>query len=261
MALELSEAVGMVRRLLKQQGQILMRRWSSARPLALKDCRDFSTALDLEIEGNLKSQLGERFPEHGFSGEESPPENSQADYQWLVDPIDGTKYFAAQASLFSISVGLSFRGDPILGVVHSPPSGQCFYAWRGGGAFLDDRALRGSKITELSRAIVNVETPGSHELQGQEREWFESKLIELTRSCYRIRALGQGSLATCWLACGALDAYIDLTGRTKPQDLAAGRVIAQESGMRVEEFQPPFGPARLLAAPTALWEELERLLR
>ncbi len=260
MKINLGDAVHFVRSLAADQGKVAIRKWPDAAPMTLKDRRDFTTHVDLEVEENIKTELRARFPGHGLSGEETADEKPDADYQWLIDPIDGTKYYAGQSSLFSVSIGLLHRGQPILGVVYSAASQQCFYAWDGGGAYLDGQRLSGSTATDVSEVIASVDTPGAHELSAAEQEWFERQLLTLTRKVYRVRALGLGSLSACWLASGALDAYLDLTGYVKPQDLAAGRVIMKESGARLEYLQPGAGPPRLLAAPPEVWEQLRGIL-
>ncbi len=260
MNLDLADATHFVRSLVEAQGALVIDRWRSAVPAQAKDRRDFATSVDVEVEQHLKAALADRFPGHGLSGEETGADQADAEYQWLIDPIDGTKYYAAQASLFSLSVGLLYRDRPVLGVVYDAAANRCFHAFDGGGAFVDDERLTGSAVVEMSRVIINVDTPQTHALSAAERAWFEGRLLELTRRVYRIRALGLGSLAACWLASGAFDAYVDLTGYTKPQDLAAGRVIMREAGARVEALEPSVGPPRLLAAPPALWEPLRDLL-
>jgi fructose-1,6-bisphosphatase/inositol monophosphatase family enzyme len=120
--------------------------------------------------------------------------------------------------------------------------------------------LSGSPVTQLEDAIVNVDTAKSSELVEDERSWFESALLKLTRNTYRVRALGVGALASCRLATGALDAFVDLTGYDKPQDVAAGRVILMKSGNKVDYVEFPVGPPRLVAAPPALWPDLVDLL-
>ncbi len=260
MELDLEKLVQTIRDLAVDQGKLAVDRWPSAVPLALKNRRDFVTKVDLEIEHNIKDALRKAHPDHGLSGEETGDEGGQAEYQWLIDPIDGTKYYAGQASLFSVSIALLFRDEPVLGVVYNAAADQVFHAIAGGGAFLGDQRLRGSTVANLSQVIIALDTAASDQLSDKEREWFESKLVMLTRRLYRVRALGQGSLAACWLASGAMDAYLDLTGYIKPQDLAAGRIIMKEAGVRVEYMQPEVGPRRLLAAPPAVFSQLRELL-
>jgi myo-inositol-1(or 4)-monophosphatase len=226
----------------------------------MKDGRDLVTAVDRNAERAIIDALRAHFPEHGFQGEESAGERTDAPFQWLIDPIDGTKYYAGQAHLFSISIALLHLGEPVLGVVQVPTSGQCFYAAAGHGAFLDGERLSGSRVTRLEHAIVNVDTPHSDRLAADERLWFETRLVELTRRVYRVRSLGAGALASCWLATGALDGFVDLTGYNKPQDVAAGRIIVTECGARAEYVSCPVGPKRLLVAAPGLWEQLRQVL-
>ena len=260
MSIDLQAATDFVRRLLRQQAEFSMERWASVRSPSYKDARDFTTEVDLEIEERIKEALRERFPDHGLQGEETKAENPGAIYQWLIDPIDGTKWYAGRSSLFAISVGLLHQGDPVSGVVYLPASRQCFSAYRGGGAELDGQPLSGPRVDVLAKAILNVDAPKTDVLPQEERRWFEQKLILLTRRVYRVRALGQGSLAACWLASGAIEAYVDLTGYIQPEDLAAGRVIMQECGVRVEYLHTAPGPERLVAAPATIWGELWSVL-
>jgi myo-inositol-1(or 4)-monophosphatase len=260
MKTSLLDTLEMVRAVTRSQAKYVLSQWQNVTSLAKKDGRDLVTNVDVDVERALKDHLRERFPMHGFWGEESAPERAEAPYQWLIDPIDGTKYYVGHAHLFSISVALLHLGEPILGVVEVPTSRQCFYAASGHGAFLDGVKLSGSEGTLLKQAIVNVDMSGTDRLNRGEREWFEAKLIELTRSAYRVRALGGGALASCWLATGALEGFVDLTGYSKPQDVAAGRIIMKECGAKVEYVSFGVGPRRLLAAPPPLWDQLHALL-
>jgi myo-inositol-1(or 4)-monophosphatase len=250
----------MVKRLAQEQGRVLLERWSSVGALSYKDSRDFATQVDLDVENQIKETLADHFPDHGFCGEETREDNPESPYQWLIDPIDGTKYYAAKAGFFSVSIALLHQGEPILGVVYSPTSRQCFSAGQGLGVHLDDEPIARTDVDTLSKVIINVDTPNTDGLSDQERAWFEEKLVALTRSAYRVRSFGLGSLSTCWLATGALNAYADLTGYVKKQDTAAGRVIMKEAGIRIEYIRPPFGPERLLACAPGLWGALRDLL-
>ncbi|NCO41395.1 MAG: hypothetical protein AUJ96_29630 [Armatimonadetes bacterium CG2_30_66_41] len=258
--LDLRDALAAVRAVAAEQAAVLLRQWSSSSPVDDDGGRDFTTRADIDVERNIRDFLRDQFPAHGFSGEETGDDGDDAEYRWLVDPIDGTKYYAAESSLFSVSIALLRHGAPVLGVVQDVCAGKCFSAHKGGGAFVDGRPLRGSRIDVLRKAIVSVDTPNSDVLPQDEREWFEGRLVGLTRHTYRVRALGAGALAACWVATGALDAYVDLTGYVKPQDLAAGWIIMEEAGLHVEHLHPICGPPRLVAAPERLWAPLVQVL-
>lgn len=258
--IDLSRLLPQIRGIVEQQGEVVLQRWAGVTPFAAKDNRDFVTKVDIEMEEAIKDAIRQLCPSHGFRGEESEPEKPESPFQWLIDPIDGTKYYAAQSSLFSASVGLLHNEVPVLGVVYDPTSRQCFHAYKGGGSFLGSHCLERKTGRPLEQAIVNLDMPRSDLLSDTERKWYEEKLVELTRRVYRVRALGAGALSSCWLATGALDGFVDLTGYNKPQDVAAGRVIMAEAGIKVGELDPGCGPPRLLAAPPECWEQLEQLL-
>ncbi|MDJ0762135.1 MAG: inositol monophosphatase family protein [Myxococcota bacterium] len=260
MGMDLEKTLEFVREELSKQARLAMGRWNAVGSIAFKNKRDFVTKVDEEIEGNLVSAIQSRFPDHGIWGEESDPTAPGAEYQWLVDPIDGTKWYAARSSMFAISVALLFRKTPVLGVVHEPASDQAFYASKGNGAFVNGDLLTGPAPRHLESVIANVDVPRSHALSDEERHWFEIKLVNITRSIYRVRSLGLGSLSACWLASGALDAYLDITGYVKPQDLAAGRIVMKEAGAKVDYVNPTVGPPRLLAALPPVWEKLASIL-
>lgn len=260
MDLDLQAVTRTVRELAAEQGRYVISRWPAIGTLRYKDRRDVVTDVDATVERELIRELRARFPGHGFSGEETGDHDPDADCVWLIDPIDGTKYYVGQSSLFSVSIALLCRGEPVLGVVYHAASGQCFHAFRGGGAFVDDQRLTGPAVARLDEVIANVETPDTHRLSPAERQWFETRLVALSRRLYRLRTLGVSALAACWAASGALDAYVDLTGYSKLYDTAAGRVLMAEAGLRTEDVDVGVGPRRLLAAPPVVFEGLREIL-
>lgn len=256
----LPQVVEIVKTLAAEQSRYILDHWSSPGEITYKNRRDMGTSVEVCVEKNIIKTLSALFPDHGFDGEETGKSNSKAPYQWLIDPIDGTKNYVSQSSLFAVSIGLLFHGQPILGVVHNSAAQQCFSAYKGGGAFLDDRKLHGPTTTQLSEAIANIDAPSTDTMPVTERTWVEEKWVLLLRKLYRLRNLGAGSLAACWLATGALDVYLDLTGYVRPYDLAAGRIIMEEAGAKVEFIDVGVGPLRLLAAPPVLHSKLRSLL-
>ena len=122
------------------------------------------TRADVESERAIRSILKERFPDHGFYGEETGRERNDAEYVWLVDPIDGTKAFIRRYPMFSTQIALMHRSELILGVSSAPLYGELAYAERGEGAWLNGSRISVSsidKITDCALSAGNLRTLAS----------------------------------------------------------------------------------------------------
>ena len=114
------------------------------------------TQADVECEQAIRDLILERFPKHGFYGEESGQSQADADYLWLVDPIDGTKAFVRQYPFFSTQIALLHRGEIILGVSCATLFDELAWAEKGRGAWLNGRRLKVSDIAAPERAAVST---------------------------------------------------------------------------------------------------------
>lgn len=141
---------------------------------------------------------------------------------WIVDPIDGTTNFVNGFPHFALSAALFARGRPQLGVVFNPVSGECFYAERGKGAFLNGRRLPlAVREKKLNRAIAGVEIKYL-------RSGKLSSRMNILSPVSSIRSLGCSTLDWCYLASGRMDVYVH--GGQKLWDYAAGSLIFEEAG-------------------------------
>ena len=114
------------------------------------------TVADRSAEEIIRRTLLNAFPDHGFFGEESGKAQTDAEYLWLVDPIDGTKSFVSGYGMFSTQIALMHRGELVLGVSSAPTAGELAWATRGAGASLDGSRLRVSDVSTLSGASVST---------------------------------------------------------------------------------------------------------
>ncbi|MBS7828369.1 inositol-phosphate phosphatase [Wohlfahrtiimonas chitiniclastica] len=115
------------------------------------------TEVDVNVETLIRSIIVENFPEHGFWGEEGGMINPESDYQWLIDPIDGTKAFIRRRPFFSTQIALMYKGEIILGVSSAPcfGEGEMAYATKGNGTFINGERVHVSDITELKDAVFS----------------------------------------------------------------------------------------------------------
>jgi len=209
---------------------------------------------DLEVEQYVLSELHRAYPDHGFDSEERGQEREDAEYVWILDPIDGTKYYARGVPIYSISLALRHRGELILGVVFSPETRQMFSAGKGQPATLNERPIRCSETARLDDAILCVEFP-SRDRPAEQRRAALEKLGLLMDQARRVRAIGVGALGLCFCAANGFDAYVNLGNGSKEWDLAAGRAILEAAGGQFLRFGPT-----VVAGPPALCRQLVTLL-
>jgi myo-inositol-1(or 4)-monophosphatase len=195
---------------------------------ALKGPQDWVTEADGAIERFLSGEIAAAFPSDGFQGEEGGIARGGS-LRWVVDPIDGTSNFARGGARFCVSLGFLEGNTPLVGVIVAPALAETIWGWRGGGAWLNGRAVRAAETRDVGQAIMEV---------GWSRRRPSADYLEL---CERIladgaglRHGGSGALGLVDVATGRHDGYAEL--HIHLWDVAAALVILGESGARVSEF-------------------------
>ena len=203
-------------------------------PTALRCVRtkgetDYVTNVDLAVQELLRERLAALAPDVQFMGEEQ--DNTGLDWRrpcWILDPVDGTTNLIHNFRHSAISLALSEAGQILFGVVYNPYSGECFTAQRGQGAFCNGSPIRVSSADRLEDSLLSVGTvPGRRELA----DTAFRQMRALYDACQDVRRTGCASLDLCWVACGRLDGYVELS--LQPWDYAAGRLLVEEAGGRV----------------------------
>jgi histidinol-phosphatase len=205
------------------------------------------TTADRRAEEIIKGMLLAEFPEHGFYGEESGQDQADAEYLWLVDPIDGTKSFVGGYGMFSTQIALMRRGELVLGVSSAPAAGEVAWAVRGGGAWLDGAAVRVSDRSALADASVST---GNLKSLATSPRW--ASLGRIAAQANRIRGYGD-YYHYHRLAAGQIDAVIE--SDVNILDIAALAVIVAEAGgvfTDLEGQKPGLTTTSVLAATPAL---------
>ena len=157
-------------RVAKQAGDMALQGMDKISSVKFKeDARDVVTEYDLKAEKYIVRELSKTFPRHGFILEEQDDIKSKSGYTWVVDPIDGTKLFVCGVKLFTCAIALWKDQEPILGAVYHPGTGDCYYARRGGGAFVNKKRIHVSKIKALKEAIVQIDVASMNHLSASER--------------------------------------------------------------------------------------------
>ncbi len=193
---------------------------------------DLVTAVDREAERLILDHLLAAFPDHGVVAEESPARPGREPYTWYVDPLDGTTNFAHGYPQFAVSIALARDGELVLGLVHDPMREETFTALRGGGARLNGAPITVSETDELGRALLATGFPPDRRLRAAFYLTFVRLALERGQC---VRRAGAASLDLCYVACGRLDGFWEW--KLHPWDLAAGRLIVEEAGGRVTDFE------------------------
>lgn len=206
----------------------------------LKTENNLVTFVDKESERRFVEGLLKLLPEAGFVAEEGTGEKKENGLNWVIDPLDGTTNFVHGVPVWCTSIGLCDGNEPILGVIFDPNANECYSAWKGGGAFLNNEAIRVSSIEQLSISLLATGFP--YDDFGREEQYI-LLFRELMRNTRGMRRLGSAALDMAWTACGRFEAFYEYG--LNPWDVAAGTIIVREAGGQVSEFNggnnPVFG--------------------
>jgi histidinol-phosphatase len=207
----------------KAAGDILTSLYRRNVRVATKADRSPVTEADVGAEQAIRRILSERFPAHGFYGEETGQHALGAESVWLVDPLDGTKSFIRDCPFFSTQIALMRSGRLVLGVSSAPAYGELAWAEEGQGAYLDGEPIRVSATATLDEAIVS--TGNLKTLARSAQGW--RRLADLIARVSRIRGYGD-FVHYHLLARGSLDVVIE--SDVNILDIAALTVIVREAG-------------------------------
>jgi myo-inositol-1(or 4)-monophosphatase len=194
---------------------------------------DLVSYVDKETEKKLVKALSEILPEAGFITEEGTVAQATTGLKWVVDPLDGTTNFLHKLPPFSISIALMNEKEELLvGVVHEITLDECFYAWKGGGAWCNEKRIYVSPINTVSASLIAIGFP--YNLMGNNDKYFDiiKKFVEHSHG---LRRLGSAAADLAYVACGRFNAYFEFN--LKIWDIAAGILLVREAGGTISDFK------------------------
>jgi len=200
------------------------------RPLRVdaNEAHDIKLELDRRSQSLIESMILSRFPDHAIYGEEGMRGDQSSEYQWIIDPIDGTVNFFYGIPHFAVSIALRTQGKIVAGVIYDPMRNDLWAVEKDGPATLNGRPIQVSQRTVLSDAIVSVGVAKSLDSINRGLPLFE----RMARSAKKCRMMGSASLDIAYVACGRLDAYIEST--ISLWDIAAGLLLVEKAGGQVD---------------------------
>ena len=213
-------------------GEILRKYFGNLSRVRKKGDIDLVTEADLESERKIIASIRKVFPDHSILAEESGHSDGMKDHQWIIDPLDGTTNFAHGFPIYAISIAFALKGEPIMGMVLNPASGEFFTATRGQGARLNAKSIRVSNIDRMIDSLLVTGFPYDT------TDIFEDLMVRFTnclKATQGIRRLGSAALDLCYVACGWIDGFWEQN--LNPWDTAAGALIVSEAGGKVTDFK------------------------
>ncbi|TJY42389.1 inositol monophosphatase [Cohnella pontilimi] len=204
---------------------------------------DLVTEVDKGSERMIRNLIATHFPSHSFLGEEGVgpgPEASakaiervsDAEYVWIVDPVDGTTNYVHGFPFFSVSIALAHRGQVIVGVIYDPMRDELFVAERGKGAYVHGRKMKVSPELTLAQSLVATGFPADH------RAALPANLKGIQAIAPQVRNLrisGSAALHLAYVAAGRLSGFWEIG--LSAWDIAAGALLVEESGGHLSDTE------------------------
>ncbi len=227
-------------------------------PVNIKGRNDFVTEVDQQAENIIIETIHGAYPNHAILAEESGAQGKD-DYQWIIDPLDGTTNYLHGFPQYAVSIALKHKDKLEQAVVYDPLKQELFTTSRGQGAYLNDRRIRVSNQKHLEGALLGTGFP----FKDQERlEEYLNTFRALFPMTAGIRRAGAASLDLAYVACGRMDGFWEFA--LKPWDIAAGALLIEEAGGMVCDMSG--GDAYLkngdiLTGNPSILEEMRNILK
>ncbi len=191
---------------------------------------DFVSEIDQKAEHAIIDILRDAFPNHAILAEESGV-SGESEYQWVIDPLDGTTNFLHGFPQYAVSIALLHRGQLSQAVIYDPVRNDLYTASRGRGAFLNERRIRVSKRDKLQDALIGTGFPYR---DFTHLDAYTAMFRDLVQKTSGLRRPGSAALDLAWVAAGQTDGFFEIG--LNPWDIAAGCLLIQEAGGLVSDF-------------------------
>jgi len=216
------------------------------------------TEADHAAEEAILNIIKKDFPDHYILSEEAGEIVQDSNYKWIIDPIDGTVNFAHSIPICCVSIALEQNGTIIMGAVYNPNLNELFFAERGKGATLNEKAIRVSEKSSVINACLVTGFPYTYlDMPNGPLEIFE----KLIRKGVPVRRLGSAATDLCWVAAGRFDGFYE--HKLEAWDSAAGYLIVEEAGGVVTDFKgdkfSPYQP-HVLATNGKIHDEMLEII-
>lgn len=221
----------------REAGALLAKYFERRVTFQLKGEHDLVTEADRASEQLVVERLRAHFPSHSIVAEEGGGHSGSPEYCWYVDPLDGTTNFAHGFPMYNVTLALEQSGELIAGVIFDPERNEMFTAERGSGAYLNNRRIRVSKVSQIEDTLVATGFPSQKRHQNVNVHFY----YQLAMVTHGVRRAGSAALDLAYVASGRLDGFWEFG--LKPWDMAAGSLLITEAGGKCSDMTG--GPVKL----------------
>lgn len=224
-----------------------------------KGSNDLVSYVDKTAEQKLVAGLGQLIAGCGFITEENSVKQTDAEYRWIIDPLDGTTNFVHGVPCYCISVALMYNEKIVVGIIHEINLDECFYAWLAGGAWLNGKQIYCSQTDSLKKSLLATGFPYSnYERMKPYMQVFDYCMY----NTHGLRRLGSAAADLAYVACGRFEGFYEYG--LNAWDVAAGAFLVQEAGGKVSDFNGDsnyiFGK-EIIACNSLVFEEFLDVVR
>ncbi len=221
--IEIAKEVG---EYIRTSGKVL-----TQKQIETKGANDFVTEIDKGSEDRLVKKLAPLIPSAGFITEEETNTTRRDEYNWIIDPIDGTTNFIHGVPPHAISIALMQNKTIVLGVVYEIMMDECFYSWLGAPAYCNGKEIHVSQTNSVAQSLIGTGFPyNDYTLINQ----YGIAMNYFMQHSHGLRRLGSAATDLAYVACGRYDSFFEYS--LKPWDIAAGIFLIQQAGGAYSNF-------------------------
>ena len=218
----------------KQAGAFIREQRKTFTPdkIEFKGLNDLVSYVDKTAEEMIVAALRDVVHGAGFITEEKTINEIGEEYNWIIDPLDGTTNFIHGLPVFSVSIALQQYDELVLGVVYEVNQDECFYAWKDSAAYLNGTEIHVSESPGIDKSLLATGFP-YYDFEKQPA--YIGLFTDLMQHCHGLRRLGSAAVDLAYTACGRFDGYYEYN--LNPWDVAAGILIVRQAGGQVVNFK------------------------
>ncbi len=216
------------------------------------------TKTDREAEQLICKIIHDQFPHHGILAEESGSTFPNSNYQWIIDPLDGTTNFVHNYPAFAVSIGVHYKDEPMVGCIVELPANHVYTAMKDQRAYCDGTVISVSTVNKLEKSLLVTGFGYEHDdLWEKNMELFK----EFTDKTQGVRRLGAAAVDLCHVASGKVDGFWEFD--LHPWDTAAGILLVKEAGGKITQMDGlaySIFDTQLLASNSLIHEEIKHII-